>query len=224
MKVLVLAPHADDEVLGVGGTIARYVEEGHQVDVCVVTVGQTPMFSTEVLKKIREEALEAHSLLGVNRSIFVELPAVLLSEVPKHEINKRISDIVTEVKPDIVYIPHFGDMHLDHYLVAQAAMVAARPINGCNIREVYSYETLSESEWNTPHVTNSFIPNTYVSISKQLDKKKKAMQCYQSQLHSFPHPRSLEALDALARLRGSTVGEDAAEAFCLLRKIVYKDA
>lgn len=219
MKILVIAPHADDEILGVGGTIAKYVEEGHQVDVCVVTVGTTPMFSEEVIKGIRKEALAAHSLLGVSRSIFLELPAVKLSEVPKYEINAKISKVVAEVEPDIVYIPHFGDMHLDHYLVAQASMVAVRPINGSKIKKVYSYETLSESEWNTPHAMNSFIPNTYVSISNQLESKKKAMECYQSQLYSFPHPRSLEAIEALARLRGSTVGVEAAEAFCLLRSI-----
>lgn len=219
MKILVIAPHADDEVLGVGGTIARYVKEGHTVDVCVVTVGTAPMFSEDVINGIREEALEAHRLLGVHESIFIELPAVLLSEVPKWEVNKKIGDVVARVCPDIVYIPHFGDMHLDHYLVAQASMVAVRPIGGCKIKEVYSYETLSESEWNTPHAVNSFIPNTYVNITEQLEKKKETMSCYKSQVKAFPHPRSVEAIESLARLRGSTVGVEAAEAFCLLRRI-----
>lgn len=88
MKILVIAPHADDEILGVGGAIARYAEEGNQVDVCVVTVGQAPMFSPEVISGIRKEALRAHSLLGVHKSIFLELPAVFLSEVPKFETKK----------------------------------------------------------------------------------------------------------------------------------------
>ncbi len=221
MKVLVIAPHADDEILGVGGTIARYVEEGNQVDVCVVTVGQVPMFPQSIVTAIRKEALESHNLLGVHESVFLELPAVLLSEIPRYEINGKICEVVGRTDPDVVYIPHFGDMHYDHTLVAQAAMVAVRPINGCRIKEVYSYETLSESEWNTPHSVNSFIPNTYVNISKQLEKKKNAMACYQSQLKEFPHPRSIKAIEALANLRGSTVGVDAAEAFCLLRKIEH---
>lgn len=219
MKVLVIAPHADDEVLGVGGTIARYAEAGDQVDVCIVTVGQEPMFSREVISAIRSEALTAHSLLGVHESIFLELPAVLLSEVPKHELNARLCEVIDRVKPEIVYIPHFGDMHHDHALVAQAAMVAVRPVNGCVVKEVYSYETLSESEWNVPHTANAFLPNTYIPVSAQLEKKLEAMACYQSQLKKFPHPRSIEALRVLANLRGSTVGVDAAEAFCLLRKI-----
>lgn len=221
MRVLVIAPHADDEILGVGGTIARHVEEGNQVDVCVVTVGQVPMFPQSVVTAIRKEALESHNLLGVHESVFLELPAVLLSEIPRYEINGKICEVVGRINPDVVYIPHFGDMHYDHTLVAQAAMVAVRPINGCRIKEVYSYETLSESEWNTPHSVNSFIPNTYVNISKQLEKKKNAMACYQSQLKEFPHPRSIKAIEALANLRGSTVGVDAAEAFCLLRKIEH---
>lgn len=219
MKVLVIAPHADDEVLGVGGTIARYAEAGDQIDVCIVTVGQVSMFSPKVISAIRSEALTAHSLLGVHESIFLELPAVLLSEVPKHELNARLCEVIDRVKPEIVYIPHFGDMHHDHALVAQAAMVAVRPVNGCIVKEVYSYETLSESEWNVPHVANAFLPNTYIPISAQLEKKLEAMACYQSQLKEFPHPRSTKALKALANLRGSTVGVDAAEAFCLLRKI-----
>lgn len=218
MKVLVIAPHADDEVLGVGGTIAKYAEAGAQVDVCIVTAGQEPMFSREVISAIRGEALAAHSLLGVRESIFLELPAVLLSEIPKHELNAKLCQVIGRVKPDVVYIPHFGDMHHDHALVAQAVMVAVRPVNGCAVKEVYSYETLSESEWNVPHAANAFLPNTYISISAQLEKKLEAMACYQSQLKEFPHPRSTKALKALASLRGSTVGADAAEAFCLLRK------
>lgn len=219
MKILVVAPHADDEVLGAGGTIARHAEIGDQVDVCIVTVGQTPMFPREVIEAIRSEALAAHKLLGVHESIFLELPAVLLSEYPRHELNAGLCEVVGRIRPDIVYIPHFGDMHHDHALVAQAAMVAVRPIDGCTVREVYSYETLSESEWNAPHSVNVFLPNTYVDISVQLGKKEGAMGCYRSQLKEPPHPRSLKALRSLAGLRGSTVGTEAAEAFCLLRKI-----
>ncbi|MCM1213748.1 MAG: PIG-L family deacetylase [Lachnospiraceae bacterium] len=219
MRVLVIAPHADDEILGVGGTIAKYVEEGNQVDVCIVTVGQTPMFSSDAIAAVRHEALEAHKLLGVHESIFLEFPAVLLSQVPRYEINGKLCEVITKVRPDIVFIPHFGDMHYDHMLVAQAAMVAVRPINECTVKEVYAYETLSESEWNVPHAANAFIPNTYIDISKQVGQKREAMSCYRSQVKMFPHPRSIEALDALAKLRGSTVGVCAAEAFCLLRRI-----
>ena len=144
----------------------------------------------------------------------------MLSEVPKHEVNKKINGVIDEVQPDVVFIPHFGDMHLDHYIVSQAAMVGVRPIKDHRILEVYSYETLSETEWNIPHVTNAFIPNTYIDITGYLDNKKTAMEHFTTQLTEFPHPRSIEAIESLAKLRGSTIGVKAAEAFCLIRKIV----
>lgn len=220
MNVLVIAPHADDEILGVGGTIAKYVAEGHDVYVCVVTCGHESMFPKEVLEKLRCEAKDAHQYLEIKETFFLDFPAVLLSEIPKHEINRRVNQIIDEVQPQIVFIPHFGDMHLDHYIVSQSAMVSVRPIKQHKVIEVYSYETLSETEWNVTHVTNAFIPNTYVDISNYLDKKIKAMSCFTTQLTEFPHPRSLEAIVALAKLRGSTVGVRAAEAFCMIRRII----
>ena len=110
-------------------------------------------------------------------------------------------------------------MHLDHRWVAEGAMVAVRPLVAPYIKKVLSYETLSETEWNTPSVNNAFIPNVWVDISEELDGKISAMECYQSQLRAFPHPRSLDAIRALARYRGSTVGVQAAEAFMLVRGI-----
>lgn len=220
MKVLVVAPHADDEVLGVGGTIAKYIDEGNEVYVCVITTGHPSMFPQEVLDKLRNEAIESHKFLGVNQTYFLDLPAVMLSEVPKHEVNQKINGVIDEVQPDVVFIPHFGDMHLDHYIVSQASMVGVRPIKNHRILEVYSYETLSETEWNIPHVTNAFMPNTYIDITDYLDKKKIAMEHFTTQLTEFPHPRSIEAIESLAKLRGSTIGVKAAEAFCLVRRII----
>ena len=220
MKVLVVAPHADDEVLGVEGTIAKYIDEGHEVYVCVMTSGHPSMFPQQVLNILRNEALESHIFLCVKKTFFLDLPAVMLSEVPKHEVNKKIKEVIDEVQPDVVFIPHFGDLHLDHYIVSQATMVCVRPIKDHRILEVYSYETLSETEWNIPHISNAFIPNTYIDITGYLDKKKAAMEYFTTQIKEFPHPRSIEAIESLAKLRGSTIGVKAAEAFCLIRKII----
>ena len=220
MNVLVVAPHADDEILGVGGTIAKYINEGHNVYVCIATCGHPSMFSQDVLDKLRCEAKDSHSYLGIKETFFLELPAVLLSEIPKHEVNKKINDVIDNVKPDVVFIPHFGDMHLDHSIVSQSVMVGVRPIKKHKAMDVYSYETLSETEWNIPHMSNAFIPNTYVDISNYLDRKVKALSYFTTQLNDFPHPRSLEAIESLAKLRGSTIGVKAAEAFCLIRRIV----
>ena len=152
MNILVVAPHADDEILGVGGTIAKYVDEGHNVYVCIVTTGHSSMYSKAYLDQVRSEVESAHQYLNIKETYFLNFPAVLIGEVPKYEINEKISKVIDEVKPRIVFLPHFGDMHLDHLLVSQSAMVAVRPIKEHKVLEVYSYEVLSETEWNVPHV------------------------------------------------------------------------
>lgn len=212
MKVLVFAPHNDDEVLGVGGTIAKYASQGHEVYVCEVTSGKN-------IDRLKNEALEAHSILGVKDTIFLNLPTVGLADIPTKELNEAMHDTVDKIKPDIAFIPHKGDMHLDHKMVAESAMVALRPVNSPQLKAIYSYETLSETEWNIPSPDNLFVPNVWVDITDTIDKKLEAMKCYQSQLYDFPHPRSLEAIEALSKLRGSTICVNNAESFMLIRSI-----
>src|SRR5699024_2090172 len=123
---------------------------------------------------------------------------------------------------DIAYIPHKGDMHLDHKMVAESAMVALRPVNSPQLKAIYAYETLSETEWNIPSVDNAFIPNVWCDITDTIDKKLEAKKCNKSQLLNFPHPRSLEAIRALSKFRGSTVCVNNAESVMLVRsKIKY---
>lgn len=213
MKVLVFAPHNDDEVLGVGGTLAKYSQMGYEVYVCEVTSSPNP----ERVKKIQEEALEAHKLLGIKKTFFLGLPVVELRHVSTKEINADILEVVNEVKPNIAFIPHKGDMHTDHGEVATSALVALRPFDNPQLKTIYAYETLSETEWNTPTVDNAFIPNAYSEITKTIDIKLQAMSCFKSQIRKFPHPRSLEAIKSLAKFRGSTICVDYAESFMLIR-------
>src|SRR5690606_794584 len=154
---------------------------------------------------IKKEALAAHKILNVKETIFLDFPVVGLAHVPTIELNKEIHNIVKRIKPDIAFIPHKGDMHNDHAVVAESAMVALRPVSSPQLKEIYVYETLSETEWNIPSVDNAFIPNVYIDITKTLNKKLEAMECFKSQLYDFPHPRSLKAIESLAHLRGSTV-------------------
>lgn len=216
MRILVFAPHNDDEVLGVGGTIAKYAESGHDVYVCEVTSGS----DIGLVNRIKAEALEAHRILGVKETIFLELPVVALKDTKTYIINKKFRDVVQTIKPQIAFLPHKGDIHIDHQETTKAAMVALRPIENPQLSEIYSYETLSETEWNIPTAENAFLPNVYSDISDYLQKKLDAMACFKTQLYQFPHPRSLEAIEALARLRGSTVGLRSAEAFSLIRKVI----
>lgn len=216
MRIIIFAPHNDDEVLGVGGTIAKYVESGHEVYVCEVTSGK----DKKRLENIQNEALLAHKILGVTETVFLNLPVVGLSDIPTKELNKAFFDVVEKVKPHIAYIPHKGDMHNDHTMVAESAMVALRPVNNPQLHAIYAYETLSETEWNIPSVDNAFIPNVWSDITHTIDKKIEAMKCYQSQLFDFPHPRSLEAIESLSKLRGSTICVNNAESFMLIRSIL----
>lgn len=216
MKVLVFAPHNDDEVLGVGGTIAKLADQGHDVFICEVTKSDT---REEVIEE-RSEALAAHKVLGVKETIFLDFPVVRLREVPLIHLNAKLLEVVEDIKPNIAFIPHKGDMHMDHAVVAHSSMVALRPINNIKVENIYAYETLSETEWNIPTVDNIYIPNIWSDISKYINQKLEAMNCYQSQLREQNHPRTLEIISTLAKLRGSTIGVPFAETFMQIRSLI----
>jgi LmbE family N-acetylglucosaminyl deacetylase len=218
-QILVIAPHADDEVLGCGGTIARHAASGDQVHVLVVTQGAPELFSSAVMRQIHEEMRAAHELLGVHSTQILDFPAPKLDIVPGYEIANAVGKVIRDIEPKVVYLPHRGDLHADHAKVHAAALVAARPVNGCSVNQLLCYETLSETDWGIPSGENAFVPTVFVNISDFLEQKLKAMQCYRSQLKSFPDTRSLESLRALARLRGGTVSVDAAESFMLIRQV-----
>lgn len=219
MNILVIAPHPDDEVLGVGGTIAKRIDQGHDVYVCIVTKGCAPLFEESFVEQGRSEAREAHGYLGIKETFFLDFPAVMLESVPRYELNAKIADVIAKVQPDEVYIPHRGDMQIDHQMVVDAAMVGLRPKYAHVVKRIYAYETLSETGWNIPNVQNEFIPNVYEDITETLEKKKTAMSIFQSQLAEFPNARSIGAIEALAKYRGATVNVMAAEAFTLVREI-----
>ncbi len=215
-KILVIAPHTDDEVLGVGGTMARLAALGAEVCVAIMTEG----YSAEEIECDRQEALAAHKLLGVKQTIFLPLPAANLDTIPHRDINRHLNEVIQNIQPEVLYIPFTGDLHLDHQRVFLSALVAARPNRPGAPRAIYAYETLSETNWNAPYLAPNFVPNVFVDISNYLEMKIQAMQLYASQIKPFPNERSEESLRALATLRGSTVNCFAAEAFVLVREIV----
>jgi len=219
VSILVIAPHADDEILGAGGTIARAVACRKEVYVCVVTRGCMPLFSDEYVDRLRDETKACHGYLGVKETFFLDFPSVMLESEKRFEVNARILEVIRSADPTEVYIPHSGDMQKDHQIVADAAMVALRPKYGHRVERILAYETLSETGWNIPSVSNEFTPNVYSDISGFLGRKTQAMMLYESQLCDFPSPRSIAAIEALARYRGSTVQLHAAEAFRLIREV-----
>jgi len=218
-RVLVIAPHPDDEIIGCAGTMARHIKAGDTVYVLVVTRGIPALFPDALIQQVRGEMQTAHQLLGVKETRVMDFPAPMLDVTPGYELANAISGVIREFAPDTVYIPHRGDIHADHGKVHLAALIAARPINGCSVRRVLSYETLSETDWAPPTGENAFIPTVFVDITEFLPLKLEAMKCFTSQLKAYPNTRSLESLAALARVRGGTISVGSAEAFMLIRHI-----
>ena len=222
-KILVIAPHADDEVLGCGATMAKACAKGDEVFVLICTnasVGAPELFSAELIKQIRTEAVNAHRLIGVKETIFLEFPAPALDQFPRYKMSNEISAIIKKIGADTVYIPHRGDCHKDHTIIHECAMVACRPLANCSVKHVYAYETLSETEWGEPVAADFFVPVKYITFTnEEFQKKLDAMSCFKSQLYPFPASRSLVAIEALAKYRGCTVSAERAEAFEVLRDI-----
>lgn len=222
-NILVVAPHADDEILGCGATIYKMVQEGHNVYVLIMTNASKSdpnIFSEKGIQCVRTEALEAHRLLGVRQTFFFDFPAPALDQYPGYIMSREVSKCISENQIDTVFIPHRGDIHKDHRMVFDSVLVACRPVGDYTVKRVYTYETLSETEWAAPYADDAFIPTVFIPCSQDgIKMKLRAMECYQSQLRRFPSSRSLEALEALAKYRGATISVERAEAFMLIRSI-----
>ena len=225
-RVLVLAPHNDDETLGAGATMAKHAAAGDEVFVSILTsIGEDNPVMKPNKPEIRAETKRAMEILGVDYGnvIYRDLPNVLVHDEPMYKVNKVVIDVVKEVAPDVLYIPFINDLHKDHREIVYAAQVAARTCTdfGRNIKEVMMYETLSETHWNIECVEGGFLPNVFNEIYDFLDLKLRAVQAYESQLKFFPDVRSVEALRSLAIVRGAIVGMRAAEGFMSVRRLLY---
>ena len=218
-RILIVSPHPDDETLGVGGTIAKYSNEGHEVNILMVSGHLPPLYKREDYEITVKEAHRAFKILGVTKSVFLELPATMIGDLPLHELNGKICKIMDNFKPHIVFCP-YPDRHVDHRLVFDSVMVATRPVGiGRNIEIVAAYETLSETHWNAPHIEPNFTPNWVIDISSSIKKKIEALKCYESQISDFPGPRSIESVEALAKFRGTQAGFGYGEGMHIIRMI-----
>lgn len=218
-RVLVIAPHPDDEILGCGGTMARMVDEGMDVHVGIVTRGAPPAYSAESVARVQDEAKRAHQYLGISGTHWLDFPAAALGEVPASELNAGVGGLIRDVRPDTLFVPFLGDVHQDHQLAFLAAMVGARPRDAYAPSRILAYETLSETNWYAPPTTPAFVPNVFIDIRVTLERKLAAFSLFESQVKAFPDERSLITIESLARLRGSMVFLHAAEAFVTIRTI-----
>jgi LmbE family N-acetylglucosaminyl deacetylase len=215
-KMLVIAPHPDDSILGAGGTISRFTKQGGEVTVLTIAAHMPPLYSEEYFHLTIREAREAHSVIGVKESIFQNIPALSVDKMSHHELNKIISDVLREVCPDILFMPYF-DRNIDHSSLFKSIMVSSRPTGyGKGISIVAAYEVLSSTHCNAPHIEPNFTPNWVVDISDAIDTKIEALKCCESQIGPIPHPRSCEAVRALALFRGSQAGMAFGEGFYVI--------
>jgi len=225
MNILCVAAHPDDEVLGCGATLARAAAEGHTVWISILGEGLTSRHAKREdadpgeLQALHAMARSAGALLGAKEVTLHGLPDNRFDTVPLLEVTKLVEAAVARIRPEVIYTHCGGDLNIDHGITCRAVLTATRPMKGGPVREIYSFEVPSSTEWAFQKLETAFRPNVFLDVSRTLETKIKAMAVYESEMKPFPHPRSREALTALAQMRGSMSGLQAAEAFELIRRI-----
>jgi LmbE family N-acetylglucosaminyl deacetylase len=223
-SVLILAAHPDDEVLGCGGTIAKLADEGSAIHVAFLADG---VFSREGDKNTKQNELNARQaaaekaciILGAKAVSFGKFPDNRMDSIALLDIVKVIESLVAEYRPDTLFTHHAGDVNVDHRRAHEAAVTACRPQRDHPVKTLLCFEVPSSTEWQLPGSAPVFAPNWFVDVSATLDRKLAALDAYAAELRVWPHPRSRQGVEHLARWRGATIGADAAEAFLLGRQL-----
>ena len=218
MKNLIIAAHPDDEVLGCGGIIKKYsIEEDFFV--LILSDGAGTRYDEVMGSALKENAIKANNILGTKEVFFENLPNQRMDKMSVLEVIQLVENYIKKLKPNRVFTHHVGDLNKDHRIVAEATFTATRPIVGQTVKEVYSYNVPSSTEWNSVAGERVFIPNIFVDIKDKLNFKLKAMECYESECREYPHPRSIKSLKAHANYWGLVSGFEYAEPFKLIRKL-----
>lgn len=220
--VLVIAAHPDDEVLGCGGAMAKHAAGGDEVHTLFLADGVSarPAGGGRVAIDARKEAAaRAAQALGVEPPRFLDLPDNRLDTLALLDVVRPVEDMVAALAPAVVYTHHGGDLNVDHRVAHQATMTACRPLPSSPVGAIYAFEIASSTEWASPNTGAPFRPTRFVDINRELERKLNALACYEGETPPFPHSRSAQAVEALARWRGTSAGVVAAEAFEVLRQI-----
>jgi N-acetylglucosamine malate deacetylase 1 len=219
-RILVFAAHPDDEVLGMGGTIAVHAKlRGDAVRIVCVTDGSSSQYpgDSAIRERKNDEARRAAEVLGVSDYVHLDFPDMRLDTVAHMDVNGVAHSQIRAFAPDVVYCVH-PDVNLDHRAVFDSVMVATRPVPGQTVRRVLTFAPPSSSEW-TPPPISTFLPTWFVDVSDTLELKLEAFECYRTEQREWPHPRNARALRATAEHYGSWIGADAAEPFVLIRAV-----
>lgn len=219
--VLIVAPHADDETLGCGGTILRYVSLGYRVHWLIVTgMSEETGFTSEQIKKRDKEISLVEKMYGFSSVIKLNLPPASLETLSAREVIQPISKVVQEINPEIVYTTYRNDAHSDHEIVFDAVMSSCKTFRCKSVRKIFAYETLSETDFGMKPEDGGFRPNVFVDITEYISKKVDILEVFESEIGEFPFPRSRKAIEALSAVRGVQCGCEAAEAFLLIKEVV----
>jgi len=215
---LVITPHPDDETLGCGGTLLVLKNKGYQINWLIITdVFEEFGFSKEKVLSRNNEIEKVSKRYGFDKVIRVGIPTSRVDEISKGELVGKISSAFNEIKPNIIFVPFYNDVHTDHKAIAEATISCTKWFRYPYVEKVLYYETLSETDFNIDSTASRFNPKVYIDISQYLDEKLSIMKIYESEMDEFPFPRSEKAIRSLAYLRGAQCGAKAAEAFELLR-------
>jgi LmbE family N-acetylglucosaminyl deacetylase len=223
MSVLCVVAHPDDEILGVGGTLARHAAEGDDVHVCILSDGVTSRYDDDdaadaEIQQRRRRAERAAETLGASVSLY-GYPDNSFDTVPLLDIVQTVETEIEDRSPDTVYTHHYGDLNVDHELTCRAVTTATRPLKDACVERVLAFETLSATEWSPPSPDNAFQPQHFVTVSDNLETKLDALEAYENELRESPHPRNVETVRQNAQVWGAKVGVDAAEPFEVIREL-----
>lgn len=223
--IMIVAAHPDDEILGVGGTVRRLVNEGKHIHAVILAEGLTSRRDSrnntnkEELLELQEDAKRAAGKVGYESIEFCSLPDNRMDCLELLDIVKLVSRYIEKYQPDTIFTHHHGDLNIDHRRTCEAVLTACRPVGNYSVQRIYAFETPSSTEWNY-HYAEPFMPNVYFDVTDTFEDKMSGMACYKTESTVYPHPRSSEALRALAKYRGANVGVGMAEAFQLIREVI----
>jgi len=216
--VLIVAAHPDDEVLGCGGTIAKHIANGDSVHLLFMTDGVASRSESEDADSRLTASQNAAKVLKVNTLTNLDFPDNKMDSIPLLDVVKEIEYKIAELQPEIIYTHHIGDLNIDHQITHKAVMTACRPQPGFCVKEIYAFEVLSSTEWQTPGLL-PFYPNVFIDITDYIDIKKQVLEVYSKEMRMPFHSRSIENILRLNALRGNSVGCNFSESFSLVRMI-----